>query len=243
MVNEKTLELNITHELMSSLNANVLAPSTRAERRFPADVALLTNTPMIIQYKAPKRGIDGQAATFEINNNTRNTQHRSLDALSRIPNPWTIRYGFPLVVTNGYLIDSLGSLSRDTQWLSPSQITDSVQNIQNPGVRNRWLRQPHEINVNSGGGFAVFSSNKGEGKASPTESLVQEVSRKIRESQPVSSPEVTLEKQVEQTIDRMEEVLTEHDLGSRTEHTINFFARNQRTGQLSYVQFVRQLKP
>src|SRR3989442_15533638 len=100
LVNEKTLELNITHELMSRWNASVLAPSIRGETNFPADVTLLTDTPLIIQYKAPKRGFDGQSATFHINNNALNTQHAALDALSRARNPWTIRYGFPLVVTN-----------------------------------------------------------------------------------------------------------------------------------------------
>jgi len=75
LVNEKTLELNITYELMDNLGVGVLGFTQEEESRYDADVYVPLRTPWVIQYKASRRGSDGRQAIFTVNNNKMKNLH------------------------------------------------------------------------------------------------------------------------------------------------------------------------
>ena len=83
LVNEKTLELNITHEGMSNAGIGVFGFTQQQESRIGADVLFPYGNPFILQFKAAKAGVDGRWARFRVNNNKRKNQHLALDAISR----------------------------------------------------------------------------------------------------------------------------------------------------------------
>jgi len=82
LVNEKTLELNITHEGLANVDIGVIGFTQQQESRIGADVFYPCARPFIIQFKAAKEGIDNSSATFYVNNNKRMNQHRALDAIA-----------------------------------------------------------------------------------------------------------------------------------------------------------------
>lgn len=83
LANEKTLELNLTHELMTNNNIGSIGFTQKQEALTAADVMFPCSTPVILQYKATKSGVDGLWAEFSINNNQQKNQHQVLDALDR----------------------------------------------------------------------------------------------------------------------------------------------------------------
>ncbi len=68
-VNEKTLELNITHELMTALNATAVGFTQSEEYWNGADVKLYSplRYVLILQYKASKSGSDRGQCSFLLN--------------------------------------------------------------------------------------------------------------------------------------------------------------------------------
>lgn len=118
LANERTLELNITHQLLSAYrNSFALGYTQQRESATGIDNAL--HTPyrvMVLQYKATKAGTDGQQALFHINNNSHHDQHTNLHRLAN----WSrqlIWYAFPLVVTDAYFRRVSGNLIPDTVFI------------------------------------------------------------------------------------------------------------------------------
>ena len=97
LVNEKTLELNITHEGMSNAGIGVFGFTQQQESRIGADVLFPYGRPFILQFKAAKSGEDGRWARFRVNNNKRKNQHQALDAIAR-SGLCDAYYAFPLIV-------------------------------------------------------------------------------------------------------------------------------------------------
>ena len=105
LVNEKTLELNITHEIMDRLGVRIfgLTPNFD-EPLIGADIEYFSplETKYIIQFKAAKKGVDGQLGWFNINSNPKRDQHEILDMIAK-SGIVKARYLFPIVVTDGFL--------------------------------------------------------------------------------------------------------------------------------------------
>lgn len=243
LVTEKSLELNITHELMSSLGVGAIGFNTQQEKIVGADVWLPLRVPLIFQFKRPWEGTDFNDAEFEINNNKHNTQHPVLDVLSR-SNLCDAYYVFPLIIHNREFVLSFGVLSDNSVYVPPSWITDSV----NPRPRN-WMRTPHEVTVLSSRNFTVASANKGSGQGLSKEQLLERIKERVlhdRTKKPQladqhSEPEDNTLNHIEESIRKMETTIRESDIMTRTEHTLTYILESKSRATRSYLSIPVQL--
>ena len=163
LVNEKTLELNITYELMDILGFQIFGLTQQEEAEFGGDTTFypLSGNPLLIQYKRTRKGIDGINGTFTINNNKRKNQHLILDMISRSGMVDTY-YFFPLVLSNNFLTSNFGRLLDHTMIIEASDVTGNLN----------WRNTSHKIEVHNNGTFTVFSNEyKGESGMNKTNFL------------------------------------------------------------------------
>ena len=234
LVNEKSLEINITSELMSSLGAGAIGFTHRQESELGADVYLPIGRPLLLQYKKAHRGRDFIEATFHINNNGNRTQHRTLDVLSR-SGFCDAFYVFPLIIHNQQFVQSFGMLSNASVYVTPSQITDSVANRPHD-----WMDKIHSVTANSRMGFTVRSLDEGKGKCISRAEMLEKI--KLHLDSAKERHGETLSKHIEKTIYQMEEIVREALIPYRSEHTLTLLLQSNMDRALHYVSLPVQLR-
>jgi len=168
IANERTLELNITHQLLSLYSGSFAVGATQEfESKTGLDSGIRT-TPyraILFQYKAsnPRKGTDGVEAHFLINNNKRKDQHVKLHGLAeRFRN--AAFYGFPLVVSDDYFQANASRLTSITVFVGVERL---------PRFSEGDL---HKIRVFSNGAYIVFSESH-QGSGIPGEEFIMSLKR------------------------------------------------------------------
>jgi hypothetical protein len=229
LANEKTIELNVTHEIMAAVGVGAIGFTQQMEAQIGADVLFPCGAPFIVQYKATKRGRDGVEAAFKINNNSNRTQHRALDAISRSGLCEAV-YAFPLTVTDRHFVMNQGWLLRLTIFVDAHSITDSA-----PSRGQRWFNSTHVVTVDQGGHFQVTSSEIGSGKGLVGDVFIRRLKKRM--DQPRIEEDELTAKSVHDLIKKMEQVVRKAEVKGRTEHTMYYLSQNRRTGQHAFIAF------
>lgn len=230
LVNEKTLELNITHELMFRLGVGVFGFTQQEEARIGADVFFPCIRPFIIQYKAPKGGEDYRQyrwARFFINNNKRKNQHLALHAIAS--SGFDAYYAFPLVLSNPYLVSHFGDLLSDTIFVFASNLTGTLN----------WRNQIHRVDVWNNGQFVVYSPSSVEGKGISAKQFLDKIHDEI-----VREPyeETILTEFVVEIIQELENIVKKAEIVGRSEHTLIIVGIDAKTGNIGYFQLPIQIR-
>jgi hypothetical protein len=222
LVNEKTLELNITHEGLSSVGIGVVGFTQQQESRIGADVFFPGVRPFVIQYKAAKEGFDNSAATFQVNNNKRMNQHRALDAIAR-SGLCEAYYSFPLIVSNSFLASNFGRLLDFTIMVDAQRLTGSLN----------WHRETHSVEVQANGLFVVNSEGKVTGKGFSAKQFFE---RKANEKEQQPYKGENLADYMNTVIEKIEHVVREAEILGHSEHTITFIGTDKERKRLGYLQ-------
>jgi hypothetical protein len=222
LVNEKTLELNITHEGMSSLGIGVFGFTQRQESRIGADVLFPYAKPFILQFKAARTGVDGSWAKFQVNNNKRKNQHQVLDAIAR-SGLCDAYYAFPLIVSDAFLTSNFGNLLSFTCMVEASRLTGNLN----------WISQAHIVIVQKNCGFRVRSSEEVKGEGFSAKQFFDKITKK-REGK--LDEKTNLSDFVRDLIERLDRVVQESKIYGQSEHTLIVIGMNIRRKQLGYLQ-------
>ena len=225
LVNEKTLELNITHELMNRLNVQIfgLTPSYD-EPLVGADIEYFSpiGIKYIIQFKAAKRGNDGQYGVFNINSNPKKDQHEILNMIAKA-GIVQARYLFPLVISDNFLIGNFGRLLLHTIPIDAMRITGNFN----------WKGIEHEIEVWNNGVFNVKSSESFSGETGTIDDFIDEILKELEISE---AQDISFQEYIIKTIRQIEILLSEKEIEGDREHTFIFFGKHRVTGQIGYCQ-------
>lgn len=222
LVNEKTLELNITHEGLSNVGIGVIGFTQQQESRIGADVFYPCARPFVIQFKAAKEGIDNSAATFYVNNNKRINQHRALDAIAR-SGVCEAYYAFPLIVSNLFLAANFGRLLDFTIMVDAQRLTGTLN----------WYDETHSVEVQANGQFDVSSEGRVTGKGF---SAKQFFKKKAKEKEEQLNKEKKLSEYMTDLIEQIEHVVKEAEIVGQSEHTITFIGTDKDRKHLGYLQ-------
>ena len=152
MISEKTVELNLTTELINwlwSLTNRVhyaIAPSQRAEGQLGYDTRIRTlgGRSFFVQYK--RAYVNGTRWQWHLNRTTRRDQHAKLLALEQSGLP--VRYALPFFHTPLEIAQNRRQLLKFTIWRSPSSLP-----VPGGGVGH------HEVNLDAATGNAWLSSD------------------------------------------------------------------------------------
>jgi len=231
LVNEKTLELNITHEGMISVGIGVIGFSQQQESVIGADVLYPCTKPFIIQFKVAKKGVDNSSATFQVNNNKRMNQHRTLDAIAN-SGVCEAYYAFPLVVSDVFLTTNFGSLLNFTLMVNAQKLTGSLN----------WVDETHDVDIQSNGQFTVRSDSTVTGEAFPAKQFFE---KKAKESENNRNNERRMLEYIRDLIEGAEDAVEKAGIVGQSEHTITLIGTDINGEYLGYLQLpirVRGLK-
>jgi len=224
LVNEKTLELNITHELMNRLGVRIfgLTPNYD-EPLIGADIEYFSpiGTKYIIQFKAAKKGTDGQHGWFNLNNNPKKDQHEILDMIAQA-GIIEARYLFPLVISDAFLLRNFGRLLAYTVPIEAERITGS----------HNWKETQHSIEVWNNNTFQVHSTESFD----ETDSIEIFLSKLTQEIQSSELYDISFHEYVEMTVRKIENLLIEKEIWGDREHTFIFFGRHKETNEVGFCQ-------
>lgn len=126
MISEKTVELNLSMELINHINFQnnlslfSVAPSQRQEATlgYDVEIGVGTGSGLLIQYK---RAIPvNNEYVYHINYTTNQDQHRIL--LDAENNGFMVLYAFPLFHTVNQIATNRRRLLKETAWYKPSDI-------------------------------------------------------------------------------------------------------------------------
>jgi len=228
LVNEKTLELNITHEGMANLGiGGVFGFTQKQESRIGADVLFPYGKPFIIQFKAAREGADNSWAKFRVNNNKRKNQHRVLDVIAR-SGLCDAHYAFPLIVSDAFLASNFGSLLNFTCMIDASRLTRNLN----------WINQAHSVIVQQNCSFTVRSSKEVKGKGVSANQFFKQI--KERERKP--DEETKLSDFVRDLVKRLDQTVQESEIHGQSEHTIVVIGTDSSTQRLGYLQLPIRIK-
>jgi hypothetical protein len=127
MISEKTVELNLTTELvnylyvMTRVRPYILAPSQAQEGTLGFDTAIGfpgTGRPYLIQYKRAEFRVRRNEYLYHLNHTARQDQHLRLYVLERMG--WDVFYALPLFHTPLQVINNRRHLIPMTLYLRPS---------------------------------------------------------------------------------------------------------------------------
>jgi len=225
IVTEKSLELNITNELINTLGATAIGFSQQQERLTGGDVYFPVDPPFILQYKRPYDGQDLVQARFRINSNEGNTQHRVLDLVSR-RRLCDVYYVFPIIVRNRVFLRSMGTFAINSVFVPPERITDSVSS-----KAQSWMRTSHIVTVTlSNRGFVVRSSEEGKGFGLSKDGVLGKIRDRLATHQRRESAE-DLPSFVQENIGAMRGAVREAGIMKKSEHTISYVAQRRQPGK------------
>jgi hypothetical protein len=180
LANEKSLELNLTHQmLLSHRTSYAVGVTQQAERFSGVDSGLrFPYRAVLFQYKAsiPEKGRDGSEAWFKINNNQPHyDQHFNLYRLATglRGGSQCVFYAFPIVIEDGYFQIRAGDLI-------PLTVFVKVTSIQRFPIG-----RSHKVHVFASGDF-VASSEESRGKGMVGKEFLEkikngEIGREIRQ--------------------------------------------------------------
>jgi hypothetical protein len=222
LVNEKTLELNISHELMNILGVQFYGTTQHVEKMTGVDVlyCLPFRNPVVIQYKCAKKGIDGQHCFFKINNNKAKNQHILLDILSK-SGQFDAFYYFPMVRTDRFLISNFGNLLSHTFRIDPKNLTGSLS----------WNNQTHDVEVWNNS--CIVHSEDYSGKGYEKFEDIYKLKNKLQEEKPI---ETNLGNYIYKMKDLMNKIASEYNIYRESEHTFIFFFKNIKNDSIGYIQ-------
>ena len=156
MISEKTVELNVTAELLNFLfrltkrTHTAIAPSQRAEGKVGYDVAYLGSArAALIQYK--RAHVDRAIWSWQLNRTRVRDQHRRLQTLEAAGLP--VYYAFPLFYTPAEVVSKRVQLLKYTFWYPPSLIqppggpTGHHTVFYDPARQRWWVSSPEEIEL------------------------------------------------------------------------------------------------
>jgi len=222
LVNEKTLELNITHEGMSGVRIGVIGFSQHQESKIGADVLYPCGKPFVIQFKAAKRGVDGHSATFQVNNNRKRNQHRVLDVIAK-SGVCEAYYAFPLIVSDVFLTANFGNLLKFTFMVEAQRITGNIN----------WMNQVHTVEMKSGFAFTVKSGETVSGEGFSAKEFFD---KKAKEIEGKIVDETIMSGYIRDLIERMDHIAKEAEIPGESEHTITVIGTDITKEQLGYLQ-------
>ncbi len=228
LVNEKTLELNITHEGMVKAGVGVLGFTQKQESRVGADVLFPLGAPFIIQYKAAKSGVDRLRARFHVNNNKKKNQHRVLDVIAR-SGLCDAYYAFPLIVSDTFLTTNFGNLLNFTCMVDASRLTGNLN----------WINQAHSVIVRQNCGFTVRSQKKVQGEGFSAGQFFDGISG--REKGKISD-DIKLSDFLKDLIERLDDVVQKSEIHGQTEHTLVVVGTDIHRSKLDYLQLPVRIK-
>jgi hypothetical protein len=221
LVNEKTLELNITHEGLANVGIGVIGFTQQQESRIGADVFYPCARPFIIQFKAAKGGTDNSSAIFYVNNNKRKNQHRALDAISR-SGVCEAFYAFPLIVSDLFLTTNFGNLSDFTVMVDAQQLTGTLN----------WCNETHSVEVQANGQFEVSSKGKVTGEGFSAKQFFEKEAKE-KEEQPNQEK---MSEYIKDLVGKMENTVKEAGIVGQSEHTITIIGTDKNRRNLGYFQ-------
>lgn len=227
-VNEKTLELNITHEGMIKAGVSVLGFTQKQESRVGADVLFPLGKPFFLQYKAAKSGVDRLRVRFRVNNNKKKNQHRVLDTIAR-SGLCDAYYVFPLIVSSTFLMKNYGNLLNLTSMVDASRLTGNLN----------WVNQAHSVIVWQNHSFTVRSQKKVQGEGFSAEQFFDRISSREREK---VSEGIKLSDFVEDLIERLDSVVQESGIYGESEHTLAVVGTDIHRSKLGYLQLPIRIK-
>jgi len=222
LVNEKTLELNITHEGMVSAGIGVIGFSQQQESVTGADVLYPCTSPFIIQFKAAKKGVDNSLATFQVNNNKWKNQHRALDAIAN-SGVCDAYYAFPLVVSDVFLTTNFGKLLNFTLMVDAKNLTGALN----------WTGVTHNVEIQSNGQFTVRSEGTVTGEGFSARKFFEQ---KAKEREQQRNKEKRMSEYIRNLIEQMEHAVKEAEVVGQSEHTITLIGTDIDGEHLGYLQ-------
>jgi len=228
LVNEKTLELNITHEGMARAGVGVLGFTQKQESRVGADVLFPFGTPFILQYKAAKSGVDRSKARFRVNNNKKKNQHRVLDVIAR-SGLCDAYYAFPLIISDTFLTANFGSLLNFTCIIDASRLTGNLN----------WINQAHSVVIKQDCGFTVKSQKKVQGEGFSAGQFFDGISDREKER---ISEDTKLSDFVKDLIERLDDVVQKSEIYGQSEHTLVVTGTDIHRSRLGYLQLPVRIK-
>ena len=228
LVNEKTLELNITHEGMSSLGIGVFGFTQQQESRIGADVLFPFGKPLILQFKAARAGVDGSWARFRVNNNKRKNQHQVLDAIAR-SGLCDAHYAFPIIMSDAFLTSNFGNLLNFTCTIDAVRLTGNLN----------WINQAHTAIVRQYCGFTVRSPEEVKGEGISAKQFFDRIGKE-RERKP--REETKLSDFIKNLIKRLDQTVQESGIYGQSEHTLVVIGIDISTQRLGYLQLPVRIK-
>ena len=228
LVNEKTLELNITHEGMTLARVGVFGFTQEQESIIGADVLFPCGKPFIIQFKATKVGTDNHSAIFHINNNKKKNQHRALDAIAK-SGCCDAYYAFPLIVTDAFLTSNFGKLLSFTCMEYAQKMTGNLN----------WIGQTHEVEVRNCCCYTVRSENRVKGDGFSAREFFE---KKLKERRNKASEDIGMSDYVKDLITTMEHTVKEAGIVGQSEHTVTVIGTDSVKKRLEYLQLPIRIK-
>jgi len=231
LVNEKTLELDITHESMSAVQIGAFGFTQQQESLTGGDVFFPCARPLIIQFKAAKSGIDNSIAKFCINNNVHKNQHLTLSRIGASGLCDTV-YAFPLIVTHSFLTSVFGRFLDFTQMVHAHQLTGNLN----------WHNETHSVEVLQSGRFMVRSRGTVEGYCFPARKFFEKLAREAREEQRQADREENFPEYVKGLTRNLDDTVKEAGIVGNSEHTLLILGKNRSGTRLGYIQLYLRIK-
>jgi len=227
LVNEKTLEINITHEEMSRIGIGAFGFTQQQESKIGGDVLLPCRRPLILQYKAAKSGADGQWARFRVNNNKRKNQHLALNAVAK-SGLCDAYYVFPLIISDAFLSANFGNFISFTCIVPASSITGGIN----------WKSQSHSVIVKKDCGFTV-KSEEVTGKGIPAREFFDGVKKEKRET---PTDKTRLPDFIRNLIESLDYTVRRAGIHGQSEHTILIVGAEPTLKRYGYLQLPIRIK-
>ncbi len=226
LANEKTLELNITHELLSGAGIGAYGFTQDQESIAGGDVFFPCSVPMVLQYKAAKEGLDSYWGKFSINNNKEKNQHMVLHRLCR-SGICRAFYVFPLISSDFFLMANFGHLLDFACAVDADLITRNL----------KWYKKEHRVIMAKSHRFKVQSDDEFEA----TGFSARKILGILKESKNDVNFDLPIPKYIPNLIKRIDKSIQEAKIYGNSEHTIYVIATNRRRDNFRYLALPVQI--
>jgi hypothetical protein len=168
MISEKTVELNITTELVNWLyvvtdvRPYILAPSQRQEGTLGFDATIgfpTTGRPFLLQYKRAEYKVRTNEYVYHLNHNTTQDQHLRLFVLELLG--WDVYYALPKFHLPNEVVANRQHLLPMTLFIKPSSMIPTGGNMTgHHDVRYNATTRSIKIHSDKGAPINKYSSHK-----------------------------------------------------------------------------------
>jgi len=219
LADEKTLELNITHELLSSAGVGCFGFTQDEESKLSGgDVVFPYSIPLILQYKSPFDGTDNVVGKFYLNKNKNKNQHMMLHCWSQSGLCRAV-YVFPLIISDNFLTANFGHLLDYSQAVDAEMLTGTLN-----WDEHHWIEMHQNCN------FRVHSEIF-KGKGFPAKNLIEHFNSDkshIESNQPFSE-------YIPKLIEKMESDVKRAKIYGKSEHTLYIKATNKNRTKFGFL--------